>query len=94
MSHSNAIRLDAVQKGLQPIVRVIDDWVTARSLGLVFECKAGNGKLIVSGIDLITDQNMRPEARQLLFSLKSYMGKAEFSPTQNVDIQKIISLNN
>jgi hypothetical protein len=94
MSHSNAIRLDAVEKGLQPIVRVIDDWVTARSLGLVFECKAGNGKLIVSGIDLITDQNMRPEARQLMFSLKSYMGKAEFSPLQSVEIQKILSLYN
>jgi hypothetical protein len=94
MSHSNAIRLDAVEKGLQPIIRVIDDWVTARSLGLVFECKAGNGKLIVSGIDLITDQNLRPEARQLLFSLKNYMGKAEFSPLQNVDIQKILALYN
>jgi hypothetical protein len=45
-------------------------------------------------LDLITDQNMRPEARQLLFSLKSYMGKAEFSPVQNVDIQKIVSLYN
>jgi len=94
MSHSNAIRLDAVAKGLRPIVRVIDDWVTARSLGLVFECKAGNGKLIVSGIDLITDQNMRPEARQLLFSLKNYMGKTEFSPVQNIDIQKLLSLYN
>jgi hypothetical protein len=31
MSHSNAIRLDSVATGLQPIVRVIDDWVTAHS---------------------------------------------------------------
>jgi hypothetical protein len=94
MSHSNAIRLDAVSNNIHPIVRVIDDWVTARSLGLIFECKVGNGKLMVSGIDLLTDQSQRPEARQLLFSLKSYMSKALFSPIQNIDVQKIISLYN
>jgi hypothetical protein len=94
MSHSNAIKLDSIAFGLQPIVRVIDDWVTARSLGLVFECKVGKGKLMVSGIDLLTDESRRPEARQLLFSLKSYMSKVEFSPIQNVDIQKILSLYN
>lgn len=70
-SHSNAILLDSVAKGLQPIVRVIDDWVTARPLGLIFECKTGNGKLLVSGIDLLTDQDKRPEAKQLLYSLKN-----------------------
>ena len=94
MSHSSAIKLDSVAKGLQPIVRVIDDWVTARSLGLVFECRVGNGKLMVSGIDLLTDENRRPEARQLLFSLKSYMSKDDFSPTQSVDVKTIKSLYN
>ena len=94
MSHSSAIKLDSVAKGLQPIVRVIDDWVTARSLGLVFECSVGNGKLMVSGIDLLTDANRRPEARQLLFSLKSYMSKDDFSPKQSVDVKTIKSLYN
>jgi len=92
MSHSNAIRLDSVATGLQPIVRVIDDWVTAQSLGLVFECKVGNGKLIVSGIDLQSDLDKRPEARQLLYSLQSYMGNDKFDPGLKVDIQKIRSL--
>ncbi|MEZ2335297.1 sugar-binding domain-containing protein [Mucilaginibacter sp. RCC_168] len=92
MSHSNAIKLDSVANGLQPIVRVVDDWVTARPLGLIFECKAGNGKLIVSGIDLQSDLDKRPEARQLLYSLKSYMTGDQFLPEQKIDIQKIESL--
>ena len=92
MSHSNAIRLDSVATGLQPIVRVIDDWVTAQSLGLIFECKVGNGKLIVSGIDLQSDLDKRPEARQLLYSLQSYMNDGRFDPSLKVDIQKIRSL--
>jgi hypothetical protein len=92
MSHSNAILLDSVQKGLQPIVRVIDDWVTARSLGLIFECRAGNGKLMVSGIDLLTNQENRPEAKQLLYSLKNYMVSSQFNTVTRVGIEIIKKL--
>ena len=94
MSHSNAIILDSVSKNLYPIVRVIDDWVTARPLGLVFECKVGKGKLLVSGIDLLSDQDRRPEARQLLYSLESYMNSNTFNPAVVVDIEKIKALFN
>jgi hypothetical protein len=92
MSHSNAIHLNAVAPDLHPIVRVIDDWVTARSLGLIFECKVGNGKLIVSGIDLISDQGKRPEARQLLYSLKKYMTGEKFAPATEVSSESIKGL--
>lgn len=92
MSHSDAILLDSVATGLQPIVRVIDDWVTARSLGLVFECQVGNGKLVVSGIDLLSNQDTRPEAKQLLYSLKKYMAGAHFNPAKQVNVAKIKSL--
>ena len=94
MSHSNAIRLDSVANGLQPIVRVIDDWVTARPLGLLFECKVGKGKLLVSGIDLLTDQDKRPEARQLLYSLKKYMAGNSFKPVIEVPFESIKGIVN
>ena len=94
MSHSNPIILDSVATGLNPIVRVIDDWVTARSLGLVFECNVGKGKLIVSGIDLLSEQDKRPEAKQLLFSLKKYMSSDQFRPQTQVNIEKIKGLIN
>ncbi|HEU4553519.1 MAG TPA: glycoside hydrolase family 2 TIM barrel-domain containing protein [Chitinophaga sp.] len=92
MSHSNAIKLDEVKKGLQPIVRVIDDWVTARSLGLLFECKVGSGKLLVSGIDLLTNREKRPEARQLLYSLQQYMHTQAFNPKTSVNVAQITGL--
>ncbi|MEP6682870.1 MAG: sugar-binding domain-containing protein [Parafilimonas sp.] len=93
MTHSNAIILDSVAANLQPIVRVIDDWFTARPLGLLFECKTGKGKLLVSGIDLTTDIDKRPEAKQLLYSLEKYMASTNFNPSQTVSIEKIQSLN-
>ncbi len=92
MSHSNAIRLDAVSKNIKPIVRVVDDWYTANSLGLIFECKVGKGKLLVSGIDLLSDNQNRPEAIQLLYSLKKYMAGGGFNPDMEIEIEKIIKL--
>jgi hypothetical protein len=92
MSHSNALLLDSIGKGLQPIVRVIDDWVTARSLGLIFECRVGRGSLLVSGIDLLTDKDQRPEARQLLFSLRKYMESGAFSPARQINVEVLRSL--
>jgi hypothetical protein len=92
MSHSNAIRLDAVTPDLKPIVRVIDDWVTARPLALIFECKVGTGKLIFSSIDLISNQEKRPEARQLLYSLKKYMAGDKFTPASEVSSESITGL--
>ncbi len=92
MAHSNAIRLDSIDRDMQPIVRVIDDWFTARPLGLIFECRVGRGKLLVSGIDLLDDDAKRPEARQLLYSLENYMNTADFSPDREVDIEKITAL--
>ncbi|HTI07447.1 MAG TPA: glycoside hydrolase family 2 TIM barrel-domain containing protein [Puia sp.] len=88
-THGGPIRLDEVAAGLSPIVRVIDDWVTARPLGLIFECRVGEGSLLVSGIDLLTDADRRPEARQLLYSLEKYMTGPEFHPRRQVAVEKI-----
>jgi len=92
MSHSNAIILDHFTPELKPIVRVIDDWVTNRSLGLIFEVKIGKGKLIVSGIDLMKDNNNRLEARQLLYSLYKYMESEAFDPEYEINLSSILEM--
>lgn len=92
MSHSNTILFDSIGKGIQPIVRVIDDWVTSRSLGLLFECRVDNGNLLVSGIDLITDNDKRPEAKQLMYSLLNYMNGINFNPVGEVKASEIMKI--
>lgn len=89
MSHSNAISLESFSSKPKPIVRVIDDWVTNRNLALLFEARVGNGKLFISGIDLQTGLDKRPEARQLLFSLKKYMACESFAPVATVLVEEI-----
>jgi hypothetical protein len=92
MSHSNAILLNALGENIQPIVRIIDDWFTNRPLGLIIEAKVGKGKLILTGIDLLTDAEKRPEARQLMQSIIHYMRSNAFSPSQEIYVEKLKEL--
>ncbi len=92
MSHCNAINMSYVSSDITPLVRIIDDWFTARSLAMIFECRVGKGKLLVSGADLLTDADHRPEAVQLLYSLKKYMAGNSFNPITEVGLDKITSL--
>lgn len=94
MSHSGAIMLAPISAEIKPIVRVIDDWVTNRPLALLFEVKVGKGKLLVSGIDFNQNMDNRPEAKQLLFSLKKYMASSAFNPTVPVLIKTVSNLCN
>jgi hypothetical protein len=93
MSHADAIQLNAFPVQLQPIVRIIDDWVSNRPLALIFEAKVGEGKIMVSGADLFNNLENRPEARQLKTSLLNYMKNDIFNPKVELtvnEIQKIL----
>ena len=92
LSHSDAIQLDSFSTELKPIVRIIDDWVTNRRLALLFESKLGAGSILVSGVDLVNDLEVRPEARQLLASLKKYMSGDQFNPSSKLDTEALRSI--
>ncbi len=90
--HAAAMILDPLPPGLNPIVQVIDDWFTARRLGLVFEAKIGKGKLLVSSIDLETELETNLVARQLRSSLLGYMASDRFDPKTDVTVEQLRSL--
>jgi hypothetical protein len=87
MSHASAINLERFPAGIQPVVRIIDDWFTNRPLALILEVKAGNGKILISGTDLVTGIERRPEAQQLLHSLEKYMAGPQFNPRVGVEVE-------
>jgi len=92
MHHGQAIVLNEFENKIEPIVRIIDDWFENRSLGLIFEAKLGEGKIIVCGTDLLTDLETRLEAKQLLYSLKQYMASGSFQPKSEIAIHELESL--
>jgi hypothetical protein len=88
---AGALRLDLLPRDLKPIVRIIDDWFTARPLGLVLEAKAGTGKIIVCGFDLTSDSD-DPVSKQLRASLLRYMSSDHFKPPTELSFAQITSL--
>lgn len=92
ISQAGPLIMDEMPKSLRPIVQVIDDWFTARRLGLIFEARVGDGKLLVCSIDLLKDQDNNPVARQMLHSLLGYMNSKQFNPKSAVTIEQITNL--
>ncbi len=92
MSHTDAIVLSNFPTELRPIVRIIDDWFTNRPLAMIFEANTGKGKIVVCGVDLLTELDKRPGSQQLLYSLKSYMAGERFRPAVHVEAEKIREL--
>ena len=89
---AGALRLDLLPKAVSPIVRVIDDWVTARPLGLVVEGKVGAGKIVICGFDLTDDALNDPVSRQMRASLVDYLGSKKCRPAVELSVDQINNL--
>jgi hypothetical protein len=92
VTKSRFMVLDKLAPRLRPIVQVIDDWNTNRKLGLLFEARIGRGKLLVCSIDLKSNLDARPVARQMLYSLLRYMESENFNPKEATDVRLIGNL--
>jgi hypothetical protein len=89
ISRSNPINLDSIDKDLKPIVQVVPDWFDPQKLGLVFEARLGNGKLLVCSVDLKSDLEKRPAAKQLRHSLMKYANSENFNPPTSIDAESV-----
>lgn len=85
VSGARAMNLDRLPRGLQPIVQPIDDWNRNYKLGTLFEARVGQGRLMVSTLDLENRLEQRPVARQLRQSVLAYMAGGAFQPQTAID---------
>jgi hypothetical protein len=92
VTRAAAMVLDDLPPGLRPTVQVIDDWFTNRRLGLVLEAKVGEGRLLVTSIDLMTGLEENVVARQLRRSLLDYVATDRFAPTVELTPSQVRSL--
>ncbi len=77
---SKPMVLDEVPAPYRPIVQPIDDWNDCRRLALLTEARIGSGRLMICAMDIESDLDERPVARQLRRSLLSYMVSDDFAP--------------
>ena len=88
----DAIVMDDFPADFRPVIHLIDDWFTNRKLGILFETKAGKGKLMVCSVDLQNDLVSRPATAQFRQSLLEYMASDRFNPDKEVDINLVKGL--
>jgi hypothetical protein len=86
LSRSSSMILDDTPTGFRPIVAVIDNFSRNHRLGNLFEARVGPGRLVVCSLDLWSDLEKRPAARQLLHSILAYMDGEAFQPRQALSV--------
>ncbi len=90
--NANVVNLNSFPKEFEPIINVIDSYHFNNKLAYLFECKIGEGKLLVSTIDLINNLEKRPASKQLKQSILDYMDSNLFDPKENITIDIIYDL--
>ena len=92
MRFIRAINIESAPQQLQPIVQAIDDWNRNYKLAVLFECKVGNGRLMVCAPDIQNDLESQPVARQLRRSLQDYMATDRFQPAATLSVSQANAL--
>lgn len=89
---SNSLILNDTSANYRPIVQIIDNLERNDKMGMIFEFKVGEGKLLICMARLM-DISDKAEANQLYHSIIDYMKSNEFSPNYDIDeamLQKLI----
>ncbi|WP_438444158.1 sugar-binding domain-containing protein [Gorillibacterium sp. sgz5001074] len=92
LDRSVSLCLDGFPLGIEPIVQVIPNFYHNRKLSNLLECRVGNGKLMICGIDLTNELETRPAARQLRRSIFTYMKTEAFEPEILVTVGEVRKL--
>jgi hypothetical protein len=91
MQQSRIFILNDTPAGERPLVRVIDNFSRNHKLGIVFETRVGEGKLLVCGFDLLKQPNA-PAAQQFLRSLYGYVNSPHFKPSTEMKPETLDTL--
>ncbi len=92
VQNAQCMLLSDFPEDFRPLVQPIDTWFVNRRLGLIFEARVGEGRIIVTSADLQRNLDSRPVARQMLYSLTRYMLSDDFKPAGSVTIENIKDL--
>lgn len=89
---ARALVLDGQPLALRPVIQVIDDYHRNHRLGAVVEARVGPGRLLAVSLDLESDLEHRPAARQLRASLQAYLDSPAFAPAVQLTLPQVEQL--
>ena len=88
VTHSESAVLDGTSEGFHPIVQVIDNCERNHKLGLLYESRISNGKLLVCTCR-IGEIIERPEVQHFVRSLLDYAHSDSFDPTFTLTAEEL-----
>lgn len=89
ISNSRALILDGSK--IEPLVFDIDNFERSHKLGIIFEARAGKGKLLVCTCDLQSVKDSLP-AKWLERSIIEYMNSDEFCPKYEASLNELAEI--
>ena len=92
INKAQVMNLRELPADYQPPIQPIDTWHLSRKLGMLIEARIGPGRLLMTTMDLATDLDHRPVARQMRRAVLAYMQSDDFDPNLQLDIQYIANL--
>ncbi len=81
---------DSSGEKIEPLIRVLDDLDGIKNMGLLYEVKVGEGRLVVSSMGLSQLKDEYPEAKALYAAILSYMNSDNFDPDFSLSEQALL----
>lgn len=85
LNYAKVIEMQEAPNQLRPFIQTIDSYDNNQKLGIGFEAKVRNGKLLVVALDTQKKIEERPATQQLLQSIDQYVKGNQFDPKVKVE---------
>ena len=87
-----ALNLNALPFEYEPVVFVIDDFNLSHRLGVLMEAKVGDGRLLISSLNLGQHGHRTPTQQQMFRSLLAHAGSDDFEPDTELTLEQLDQL--
>jgi len=81
LNRAQVMNLMELPADYQPPIQPIDTWHVSRKLGMLIEARVGKGRLLMTTMDISSQLDKRPVARQMRHAIMAYMQSDDFQPT-------------
>ena len=92
LNKAQVMNLREFPKDYQPVIQPIDTWHVSRKLGMLVEAQVLKGRLLITTMDVSSQLDRRPVARQMRKAILDYMESDDFQPSLRLDVQTVKDL--
>lgn len=85
LNRAQVMNLSELPANYQSPIQPIDTWHVSRKLGMVVEAQVLGGRLLMTTMDITSNLDRRPVARQMRKAIISYMQSEKFHPSLKLD---------